>query len=94
MAGNPSILVKDYLNSKNIKMMNGSPYSPHSQGVVERIHLTIRYAFIIKIIYIQKDLPIIMKIYNNTIHRTTKHAPTEIFYNKNSELFEEVYKIL
>lgn len=69
-------------------MINGGPYSPHSQGVVERIHLTIRYALLSKFLENKKefnlanDLPLIMNSYNNTVHRITKHKPNEIFYTQ------------
>ena len=37
---NPSI--NNYLNNNNVKLINGLPYNPRSQGGVERIHITIR----------------------------------------------------
>ena len=35
-------LIENYLKSKNIKYIHGMPYNPHSQGVVERFHKTIK----------------------------------------------------
>ena len=37
------------------------------------------------------DLPFVMNSYNQTIHRTKKHTPYEIFYSTNKNLFIEVY---
>ena len=34
--------VKNFLNGNDIKLMNGRPYNPNSQGAVERIHITLR----------------------------------------------------
>ena len=78
-------------------MINCDPYSPHSQGVVERIHLTIRYALLSrfsedeKSFDISKELPIVTNSYNNTIHRIIKHLPNEVFYSSDSNLFNKVY---
>ena len=78
-------------------MINGAPYSPQSQGIVERIHTTIRQALLSKFLDdqtnfdIKKDLSIIMNIYNNSVHRITRHTPNEVFYSENKDLFLEVY---
>jgi len=78
-------------------MIRGAPYSPHSQGIVERIHVTIRTALLCKFLELQKDfnietqLPIIVNAYNNTVHSVTKHTPFEIFYTHNNDLMLEVY---
>ncbi len=77
-------------------MINDDPYSPNSQGMVERIHLTIRYALLSVFLDdelnydIIRALPIVMNNYNNTIHRTTNHTPYEVFYIKNKVLFNNV----
>ena len=90
--------VMSYLNETNIKMIKGSPYNPHSQDIVERIHITIRKALLSRFLErqinfdIARELPLIMNSYNNSIHRVTKHTPFEIFYSQNKELFFEVYQ--
>ena len=82
--------VQNFLNKNDTKLVKGSPYTPHSQGVVERIHITIRKALINKFLEdqnnfdIETELPLIMNTYNNTIHNTTKHTPYEIFYSNNN----------
>ena len=40
--------IEEFLNIRNIKFIHGAPYSPHSQGVAERTHITIRKALITK----------------------------------------------
>ena len=35
-------LLINFLNSKNIDFIRGMPYNPHSQGVVERFHQTLK----------------------------------------------------
>ena len=35
-------LIENYLNEKNIIFLHGMPYNPHSQGVVERFHKTVK----------------------------------------------------
>ena len=42
--------VKNILEHNNIKMINGRPYQPHSQGVVERVHRTIRTGLVARYI--------------------------------------------
>ena len=32
-----------------------------------------------------------MNNYNNTIHKTTKYTPYEVFYSNNQNLFNEIY---
>ena len=89
--------VLNFLNKNNIKLVKGAPYSPHLQGVVERIHITIRKALINKFLEdqnnfdIEKELPNIMNTYNNIIHNTTKHTLFEVFYSNKKDLFSEVY---
>ena len=38
-----------FLPMSDIKMINGRPFNPHSQGVVERVHRTIRNSLIVLI---------------------------------------------
>ena len=70
--------VKNLLNKNNIKFIHGKPYNPHSQGVVERVHRTIRTALICKYLEDKKNfnlvnsLNIVTSVYNNLIHNTTK----------------------
>jgi len=67
-------LIENYLKSKNINYIHGMPYNPHSQGVVERFHQTIKD--LLYSIYTEKNknfdlkdcLDISLKKYNNHIH--------------------------
>ena len=38
-------LISDYLSENNIHYVHGLPYNPHSQGVCERVHKTIKQDF-------------------------------------------------
>jgi len=89
-------LIENYLHDNNIKFIHGTPYNPHSQGVVERFHKTIKDSLLC--LYsdgpdsfdIVENLDIVIKKYNNHIHRSTKYSPNKIFYSDNQKLFEEV----
>ena len=35
-------LIENYLNENNAKFIHGAPFNPHSKGVVERFHQTIK----------------------------------------------------
>ena len=89
-------LIEGYLREKNIKFIHGLPYNPHSQGVVERFHKTIK-DYLYSIYSDDKDnfdlrlsIDIVVKKYNNHIHRTTKYTPNQIFYSNDEELYREV----
>ena len=89
-------LIEDYLKDKNIKYIHGNPYNPHSQGVVERFHKTIKDALYSlfadnpETFNINESLDIVIKKYNNHIHTTTKFTPNEILYFKDEELYNQV----
>ena len=89
--------ISKYLNDNNIKMINGKPYKTRSQGVVERVHRTIRNGLIVKYIENVKkfnldlSLKIVVNNYNRTVHSVTKFQPNEIFYSTDNELFKKVY---
>ena len=93
-------LLETYLKNKNIKLIHGLPYNPHSQGVVERFHKTIKdYLYSMYCedkdnFNLKESIDIIIKKYNNHIHRSTKYTPNEIFYSKDEELFSKVVKNL
>ena len=89
-------LIEDYLKKLNIIYIHGMPYNPHSQGVVERFHKTVKdglYCFYSddpKKFDIKESLDIIIKKYNNHKHSTTKYTPNQVFYANNEELFQTV----
>ena len=74
-------------NWKNIDYINGIPYNPDSQVVVERFHKTIkdllyvRYLDNEKSFNLRESLEIVLKKYNNHIHSSTKYSL--IFSHKN-----------
>ena len=70
------------MKNKNIKLIHGLPYNPHSQGVVERFHKTIEdYLYSMYCedkdnFNLKESIDIIIKKYNNHIHRSTKYTPS------------------
>ena len=67
------------MKAKNIKFIHGLPYYPYSQGIVERFHKTIKDCYLYSLFPDDKDnfdfrrsIDIVVKKYNNQIHRTTK----------------------
>ena len=89
-------LIENYLKEKNIEFFHGMPYNPHSQGVVERFHKTIKdslyciYADNPEDFDIKDSLDIVIKKYNNHIHSSTKYTPNQIFYSEDEKLLKEV----
>ena len=64
----------------------GLSYFPDSEGVVERFNKTIKdyYLYIIYSDYknnfdLRRSIDIVVKKYNNQIHRPTKYTPKQIF---------------
>ena len=90
--------VSAYLTEKNIKIVNGRPYNPWSQGAVERIHVTIRRELISKFLEninnfnLEESLKKTITNYNRIKHRVTKYSPIEVFFSNEKSLFENVYK--
>ena len=82
-------LLRDYMNENKIKYITGLPYKPHSQGVCERLHKTIKAGLLVKKLDYPKDynitqaLDITIKNYNNTLHNLIKATPFEVFYSTN-----------
>lgn len=89
-------LVKSLLSSKNIKYIRGKPYNPHSHGVCQRVHRTIRNGLICKYLEnkkafnIENALKFVVNTYNNTTHRTTKFKSYDVFYSNNDNIFDKV----
>ncbi len=82
-------MVEKYLKEKNINFIHGLPFNPHSQGVVERFHKTIKdslyslYSENKESFDIIQGLDIVIKKYNN-------HDPNQIFYSNNHNLYKKV----
>ena len=88
-------LIENYLEENNIKFIHGAPYNPHSQGVVERFHQTIKdllYSIYQdeKNMELKECLDIALKKYNNHLHSATMYKPNEVFYANSEDLFDEV----
>jgi len=90
----------NYLKDKNIKEIHGIAGNPHSQGVVERVHQTIKKDIISKILEkgnynyknIENDYKECIFAYNNFPHSSTNNTPTFLFYNNNNEITEQVHE--
>ena len=41
-------VIQNFLKDNDVKFIKGRPYQPHSQGVAERVHVTLRKALISK----------------------------------------------
>ena len=80
-------LIESFWKDNEIKFINGNPYNPHSQGMVERYHQTIKdmlYCNYIENkdkIHLKDMLGIVVKKYNNIKHSATKYKPNEIFFS-------------
>ena len=65
--------LKEYMESKNIKLIHGRPYNPKSQGSVERLHQSLKKAINAfhneyKYIHIKDIIRIVCQNYNNKRH--------------------------
>ena len=84
------------LTKNNIIAVHGRPYCPHSQGIVERAHRTIRTALVSKYLENKEKFNLFLSLkevvltLNNITHVTTKKKPYEVFYSSNEKLFEVV----
>ena len=91
--------VQKLLKSKDIIWVKGKPYNPHSQGVVERVHRTIRTGLICKYLEnkssfdLKLSLNEVVETYNNCIHRTTKKNHLKYFYQKIENYSKRLQKI-
>ena len=76
--------VLEYLNNKNAKIINGAPYNPHSQWVVERVHITIRKGLVAEYLdnpthfNLKKSLALVINTYNKIIHGITNRLLSKI----------------
>ena len=89
-------LINDYMKENGINFIHGLPYKPHSQGVVERIHKTIKTALIIKKLEskdsfnLSEKLNEVVSVYNNTIHSVLKATPNEVFFSTNTKFLKKI----
>ena len=91
-----NVLINDFMEDNNIKFVHGLPYKPHSQGVCERVHRTIKTGLIVKKIQnnhnynLEQDLEDTINFYNNTLHNVTKATPNEIFFSTNLKFLKKI----
>ena len=84
------------MNRNNISIICGRPYNPHSQGVIERTHWTIRNCLISKYLEDVKNFKLesvlkdIINTLNKTIHCKTKFSPFDIFYSEDTNFLDQV----
>ena len=89
--------VINLLANNNIEFVRGKPYNPHSQGVVERVHRSVRTGLICKYLEDKKNFDInkslfqVINSYNNVVHSTTKKKPIDVFFSNDKNLFNNVF---
>lgn len=77
--------VMNFFESKNIILVKGMVYNPHSQGLIERAHRTVKNALICQYLEnknefdFDESLNIVVNRYNNMLHSTTKKNPEKFF---------------
>ena len=79
------------MEENKIQYVYGLPYKPHSQGVYEIVHKTIKVGLMVKKLenknkfIIKEALESTISAYNNTLHIVTKATPLEIFHSTNKK---------
>ena len=88
-------LINQFCNDLNIKLIHSKPRHPQTNGAIERLHREIKKGLLIEKLS-KKDkynikIAIINVVFshNNTINRTTKYKPIDLFYNKNDRIQNE-----
>lgn len=90
-------IMMNFCQENNINLVHGLPYKPHSQGVVERLHRTIKSHIVLtKFLYhnkfnLENTINKINQLYNSTINTVTGFTPNEIFWSTNKEILKKVY---
>ena len=89
-------IIKNLLETNNVKHILSSPRNPQSNGVVEVVHKEVRKNILCNINDIIDELSfknIILEcvnIHNNNIHTVTGYAPSFLIKNNDEEIYEEV----
>ena len=92
-----SNIIKDVMPKIGIKLINGSPYTPTTQGQVERFNQTFKSLFKKKIQielsignnsrvenWSEELLPEIMSTYIHRKHRSLSRTPWEVYYSRSA----------
>lgn len=69
----------------NIRIMRTLPYNPKANGLIERIHSSLKntiYTLDIEGVDFNLAVQLHKSIYNGTKHETTKFAPNELFFGR------------
>ena len=75
--------------------MHDLPYKPHSQGVCEIVHKTIKVGLMVKKLenknkfVLKEALESTISAYDNTLHSITKATPLEIFQSTNKKFLKK-----
>ena len=76
----------EFCENHNIKILHGAPYSPHSQGIVERFNYTIKKYLCKEFIANNRNFLIfenikfkIVNFYNNKKHRILGMSPVDVY---------------
>ena len=89
-------LFTDYMEENNILYVHGPLYKPHSQGVCEIVHKTIKVGLLVKKLadkkkfIIKETLESTISSYNNTLHNITKATSLEIFHSTNKKFLKKI----
>ena len=82
----------EYCDEKNITIIHSQPRHPQTSGIVERLHKDIKKSpYVEKLIKKEKyNIKIALQnsvfSHNNTICRSTKFKPIELFYSNSDEI--------
>ena len=94
------------MDSKNIEIVRGLLYNPHSQGSVERLYQTLKKSLFANYneylsdnnkkgnFDIKNSILNICKNYNSMKHSATHYPSIKIFFSDNKELFNNVIEDL
>ena len=86
------------MEENKIQYAHELPHKPHSQGVCEIVHKTIRVGLIVKKLEnknkfsIKEALESTISAYNQTLHSVTKATPLEVFYSTNNVYLKKIKK--
>ena len=87
------------MEENKIQYVHRLPYKPHSQGVCEIVHKTIRVVLIVEKLEdknkfaIKEALESTISAYNQTLHSVSKATPLEVFYITNNVYLKKIKKI-
>ena len=87
-----SSIFNEYCNEKKITINHSKPRHPQTNGIVERLHKDIKKSLYVEKLIKKENYNIKIALqnsvfsHNNTICRSTKFKPIELFYSKSDEI--------